>query len=101
MDLQGKTVVVVGLAQTGVALAKFCLARGARVTITDKNPRDKLEVQLAQLEGLHITYELGGHAESTFTNASLVVMSPGVPQLPEMHAARKAGVEVIAEIELA
>jgi len=101
MDLQGKTVVVVGLAQTGVALAKFCLARGARVTITDKNPREKLEPQLAQLEGLRITYELGGHAESTFTNASLVVMSPGVPQLPEMEAARKAGVEVIAEIELA
>src|SRR6185436_6077363 len=31
----------------------------------------------------------------------LVVMSPGVPTLPEMTAARAAGVEVIAEIELA
>ncbi len=28
-------------------------------------------------------------------------MSPGVPELPEMRAAREAGVEVIAEIELA
>ena len=26
MDLDGKTVVVVGLAQTGIAVAKFCAA---------------------------------------------------------------------------
>jgi UDP-N-acetylmuramoylalanine--D-glutamate ligase len=48
-----------------------------------------------------ITLELGGHKTSTFTSADLVVMSPGVPTLPEMTAARAAGVEVIAEIELA
>ena len=40
-------------------------------------------------------------AGRTFTTADLVVMSPGVPLLPEMIAARQAGVEVIAEIELA
>ena len=35
MDLDGKTIVVVGLAQTGVAVAKFCARRGARVVVTD------------------------------------------------------------------
>src|SRR6185436_7610291 len=41
------------------------------------------------------------HDEATFTASDLVVMSPGVPTLPAMVAARRAGVEVIAEIELA
>jgi UDP-N-acetylmuramoylalanine--D-glutamate ligase len=101
MDLQDKTVVVVGLALTGVAVAKFCVARGARVIVTDKNPADKLADQIELLEGVPVTWQLGGHDVSTFTSADCVVMSPGVPTLPEMVAARKAGVEVIAEIELA
>jgi UDP-N-acetylmuramoylalanine--D-glutamate ligase len=101
MQLEGKKVVVVGLALTGVAVAKFCVRRGARVTVTDGKPAGKLAEQMKLLDGVPVTWELGGHTESTFTTADLVVMSPGVPTLPEMVAARKAGVEVIAEIELA
>jgi UDP-N-acetylmuramoylalanine--D-glutamate ligase len=99
MTLAGKRVLVVGLAQTGIAVAKFCARRGARVTVTDGKAADKLPVE--QLRGVHVELQLGGHDERTFTSADLVVMSPGVPTLPEMIAARAAGVEVIAEIELA
>ncbi len=101
MNLTGKRVVVVGLAQTGVATARFCHRHGARVTVTDAKPADKLAEPLAQLAGLPLTFELGGHDVASFTGADLVVMSPGVPNLAEMAAARAAGVEVIAEIELA
>jgi len=99
MQLAGKKIVVVGLAQTGVSVAKFCAARGAHVVVTDGKPADKLPI--AQLDGVPVAFELGGMRESTFTSADLVVMSPGVPTLPEMTAARARGVEVIAEIELA
>jgi UDP-N-acetylmuramoylalanine--D-glutamate ligase len=101
MDLAGKKVVVVGLALTGVAVAKFCDKRGARVIVTDGKPADKLADQMKLLDGVDVEWQLGGHDLATFTSADLVVMSPGVPTLPEMIAARKAGVEVIAEIELA
>ncbi|NVB80240.1 MAG: UDP-N-acetylmuramoyl-L-alanine--D-glutamate ligase [Kofleriaceae bacterium] len=101
MNLEGKKVVVVGLALTGVAVAKFCVRRGARVVVTDGKPADKLAEQMKLLDGVPVTWELGGHSMETFTTADLVVMSPGVPTLPEMTAARAAGVEVIAEIELA
>jgi UDP-N-acetylmuramoylalanine--D-glutamate ligase len=101
MELQDKKIVVVGLALTGVAVAKFCAARGARVIVTDKNPADKLADQIKLLDGVPVTWQLGGHDVATFTSADCVVMSPGVPTLPEMIAARNAGVEVIAEIELA
>jgi len=101
MDLRGKTVVVVGLAQTGIAVAKFCHRRGARVVVTDGKPADQLGERMKQLDGVPVIWELGGMVERTFTTADLVVMSPGVPTLPEMTAAHAAGVEVIAEIELA
>ena len=39
-ELDGRTVVVVGLAQTGVAVARFCARRGARVIVTDGKPAD-------------------------------------------------------------
>ncbi|HEY5946067.1 MAG TPA: UDP-N-acetylmuramoyl-L-alanine--D-glutamate ligase [Kofleriaceae bacterium] len=101
MDLEGKQVVVVGLALTGVAVAKFCAKRGARVIVTDGKPADKLADQIKLLDGVPVTWQLGGHDLATFTSSDLIVMSPGVPTLAEMTAARNAGIEVIAEIELA
>lgn len=101
MDLDGKTVIVVGLAQTGIAVAKFCAKRGARVIITDGKPAEKLADQIAQLDGVPVRFSLGGHDLSTYLAAELIVMSPGVPSLPETRAAAAAGIPVIAEIELA
>ena len=100
-SLRGKRVVVVGLAQTGIAVARFCHRHGASVIVTDGKPAAQLGDRMAQLDGVPVQWQLGGHDLASFTGADLVVMSPGVPTLPEMVAARAAGVEVIAEIELA
>src|SRR5262245_6117776 len=55
-----------------------------------------------RLEALGVRMELGGHRRETFVSAGTIVVSPGVPwDLPELEAARAAGVPVIAEIELA
>ncbi|MBI4511859.1 MAG: UDP-N-acetylmuramoyl-L-alanine--D-glutamate ligase [Deltaproteobacteria bacterium] len=100
MNLLGKRILVVGLARSGIAAARFCAARGAKVTVTDAARAEKLAKAIAKLDGC-ATLEIGGHRPETFTNSDLIVMSPGVPELPETTAARQAGVEVIAEIELA
>ncbi len=100
MKLKDKRVLVVGLAQTGVAVAKFCAGRGAHVTVTDSGSAEKLAARVRALDGV-AALELGGHNLESFTGADLIVMSPGVPELAETRAARAAGVEVIAEIELA
>ncbi len=99
MDLDGKTVVVVGLAQTGIACAKFCAKRGARVTVVDVKTADQLAKQLAELGP--IKTELGPFHLTTFLAAELIVMSPGVPHGSETRAAMAAGIPVLAEIELA
>jgi UDP-N-acetylmuramoylalanine--D-glutamate ligase len=100
VKLDGKRVVVVGLAQTGIAVAKFCASRGASVLVTDSSSPERLAKRVEALGGV-AELELGGHDTASFTGADLIVMSPGVPELDETRAARAAGVEVIAEIELA
>lgn len=101
MELEGKSAVVVGMARSGVAAAEFLLRRGARVLATDRKPAAELPPEVNGLKEKGAKLALGGHNPATFTGADLVVVSPGVPwDLPELVAARRAGVEVMAELEL-
>ena len=101
MELAGKQVVVVGLARSGIAAAEFLLRRGARVVATDRRPAAELAKEAVMLQQGGARLELGAHSPRTFTTADLVVVSPGVPwDLPELAAARAAGVPVMAELEL-
>lgn len=102
MQLKDKKILVVGLAKTGVACARFLASKGAQVTITDMRSETALTSQLAELAGLAITLELERHDEVTFLKSDLIVASPGVPMdLPQLVLAQQAGVEIISEIELA
>ncbi|HET9599747.1 MAG TPA: UDP-N-acetylmuramoyl-L-alanine--D-glutamate ligase [Anaeromyxobacteraceae bacterium] len=101
LHLAGQRVLVVGLARSGVAAARVALARGARVTVTDRRAATELGAPVQEL-GSSVSFALGGHDPADFTGADLVVVSPGVPlALPEIQAARRQGVPVWAEVELA
>ena len=100
LDLNGKRVLVVGLGRSGIAAAQLCAARGARVTVTDKRDAGALGPALGGLPA-DVARELGGHRRETFTAAELIVLSPGVPEIPELAAARAAGVAITGEMELA
>jgi UDP-N-acetylmuramoylalanine--D-glutamate ligase len=97
--LRGKKVLVVGLARTGVATARFLASRRALVTVTDRKPASELAAAVAELNGC-ARLELGGHRRETFLAQDLIVLSPGVPEIPELAAARAQGVAVTGEIEL-
>lgn len=100
MQLQGRRVVVVGAGRSGRAAAALCLARGARVTLSDSRDAAAVRPTLGEL-ATRCTLELGGHRAETLRAAELVVVSPGVPPLPELDAAEASGVPVIGELELA
>ena len=98
-SVEGTRVTVAGAARSGLAAAELLARRGARVTLSDS--RAELP-EAAPLRSLGVTLELGGHTRDTFTNADLVVLSPGVPpEQDAVQAARDRGIPVIAEIELA
>ncbi len=91
---------VVGLARSGVAAARALHALGALVTVTDKKPLDRLSAQVTSL-GSGITIEAGGHPERIFIETDLIVLSPGVPDIAPVLQARRHGIKVISELELA
>jgi UDP-N-acetylmuramoylalanine--D-glutamate ligase len=95
-----RRVLVVGLGRSGQAAARLCALRGARVTVNDSRSAEALGETLGALPrgvGAH----LGGHPEALFLSQDLIVLSPGVPPLPALDAAARAGVEILGEIELA
>jgi len=98
-SVSGQRVVVVGAARSGLAAADLLVRRGALVTLTDVKPE---VAEASAIAARGIALELGGHQESTFTGADLIVVSPGVPlEQPVLEAARRAGVPVVGEVELA
>ncbi|MBI4168591.1 MAG: UDP-N-acetylmuramoyl-L-alanine--D-glutamate ligase [Acidobacteria bacterium] len=101
-DLAGARVVVVGAARSGVALARFLLSRRARVTISDARGAPALGEEVAALGREGAALDLGGHDERRFLEADLVAVSPGVPlDIRPLAAARRRGVRIVAEVELA
>lgn len=100
-DFKGKKVTVVGMARSGVAAARALHALGSRVTITDKKPFDQLTAQVNALGSGDISVEAGGHSDSVFIESDLIVLSPGVPKIPQIQAAQAHGVKLISELELA
>jgi len=100
--LAGARVVVVGAARSGLALTRFLLGTGARVTLTDARPATDLSPETAVLNAEGALLELGGHREETLLSADLVAVSPGVPlDIAPLVAARRRGVRVVAEVEAA
>jgi UDP-N-acetylmuramoylalanine--D-glutamate ligase len=101
-DPAGARVVVVGAARSGTALTRFLLARGASVVLTDRRPAEALGAGVAALGRSGAELRLGRHDEATFLRADLIAVSPGVPMnAPPLAAARRRGIRIVAEVELA
>lgn len=102
MKLAEKKIVVVGLGITGIAVARFLKRRGASVIVTDSAAERDLGPQAQKMRAMGIPMELGRHSPAVFESAELIVLSPGVSHTIEpVRQARKCGIPVMGEIELA
>ena len=103
--LRGIPVAVLGLARSGIALARFLADAGAAVTVYDVRPAAELEPAIAALGGRPVRLLLGPDVEpaAALAGAGLVATSPSVnPDYPtteprmraalgELVSARRAG----------
>ena len=99
----GRRVTVVGLGRFGggVGVTRWLCRHGAIVTVSDAAGADALGESVSQLNGLDVRLHLGGHLQSDFLNAELLVVNPAVPDdMPLLAAATKAGVSCTTEINL-
>ncbi|HEV2488438.1 MAG TPA: UDP-N-acetylmuramoyl-L-alanine--D-glutamate ligase [Candidatus Acidoferrales bacterium] len=102
VELEGKRVLVVGLARTGLVTSKFCAAYGARVTAADEKQESELAETAAALRAAGVSLEFGPFQQETFGNQDLIIVSPGVPaNIPVLQLARTRKIPVWSEIELA
>jgi len=102
MELKGKKVLIVGAARSGIAAAKFLVARGAVVAINDQKPVDKWSSEALALNELGVGLLPGEVPSWLLDQVELLVVSPGVPaNIIPIRYAERAGAEVIGEIELA
>lgn len=95
-------VAVLGLGRSGIAASRYLVAHGVRVYASDVADTEPLREAAATLRGLGADVEVGGHDVARVCGAAAVVVSPGVPpEAPPLEAARGAGVEIVAEVDLA
>jgi UDP-N-acetylmuramoylalanine--D-glutamate ligase len=104
-ELRGKRVTLVGLGVLGggVGVARYLARQGAHVTVTDMRDASALAGSMQELDGLPITFSLGGHDIHDFlpVGADMIVRNPGVPRDSQfLQAARKAGVPIEMEMSL-
>lgn len=110
-SLSQSHVLVLGLGETGVASALWCLRQGAKLRVADTRdePAGLTEIEAAATaQGkVDISYALGAASleASTLEGVDSLVLSPGLspnasPIREFLAQARAQGIEIIGEIEL-
>ena len=98
-DVQGKHIVVIGAARSGVAAAILLKHKGAGVFVSDFGAMS-ISAK-AKLIDAGIEYEENGHTTAA-EQGEFAVVSPGVPtEAPIVQYYLNSGKEVVSEIEVA
>ena len=102
MEVGGKKVLVIGAARSGIACARFLVARGATVALNDAKLFENWSAEAQALKNQGVGCLAGDVPGWLLDQIDLLVISPGVPTkaIPIRYAER-AGAEVIGEVELA
>lgn len=95
-----RRVLVVGLGKTGYSVARFLLAHGVQVAVTDTRPEPPELAHLQSL-GTEVTVRTGALDASLLPQSDWVVVSPGIATSGEFFdQARARGLPIIGDVEL-
>ncbi len=93
--------VVLGLARQGLAVTRWLVEQGARVTVSDAKSEAELQDSLAGVRELGVTLVLGGHPLSLLADCDVLCLSGGVPiDLPIVLEARQRGIPLTNDAQL-
>lgn len=101
MQLQGRDAVVVGIGVSNMALIRYLLQKGARVTACDRRTESDLGERAAELKALGVALSTGPDYLAPLAAHDLIFLTPGMPKhLPEIAQARARGAVVAGEAGL-
>ncbi|GAB4148020.1 MAG: UDP-N-acetylmuramoyl-L-alanine--D-glutamate ligase [Candidatus Promineifilaceae bacterium] len=99
--LTGKHLLILGLARQGMALARFAVSVGAKVTVSDLRLAEALQANLSELADYPIAYVLGEHPLSLLDGVDVLAVSGSVPaDAPIVQAATARGIAVTNDSQL-
>lgn len=103
MELKGKTVLVLGLGESGLAMAKWLAREGALVRVADsrqETPALATNAEMLRAVVPGVTVHFGAFTEAGFAGIDLIAISPGVPQEQLPASVRSSDIPLVSEIEL-
>ncbi len=101
VEFQERNVAVVGIGVSNMALIRYLLQRGARVTACDRRTEAELGERATELKGMGVTLSTGTDYLSPLAHHDLIFLTPGMPKhLPEIEAARTRGAVLAGEAGL-
>jgi UDP-N-acetylmuramoylalanine--D-glutamate ligase len=100
VNLAGREVLVLGLGDTGLSMARWLARQGADVRVADTRAvPPRLDELRRALPGTPV--ECGPFRWDAFAGVDVVAISPGIPlQEPNVQRSLAAGTELIGDIEL-
>lgn len=102
IELKNKKYLVLGLGESGYAAARKIKSLGAEVLVTDSSVEYEIMKRAAELEEEDIPRISWDYPAEMLNGIDVVIVSPGIPvDAPVVKAARRKGLSVISEIELA
>ena len=97
----GREVAVVGLGKSGVSATLLLRSRGIPVYASDSGSGPVYEGWAGTLRQAGAVVEIGGHDLGRIGRSAAVVVAPGVPpNVPALEAARAAGLDIHAEVDI-
>lgn len=100
MNLKGRKILVLGLGETGMSMARWLAKQGASVRAADSRDQPPHAAALAR-DFPQIAIDTGAFRASSFEGIETIAISPGVPVAERLvQAALARGVEVVGDIEL-
>ena len=100
MNLSGKHILVLGLGESGLAMAKWATRQGATVRVADSRVLPP-NVDALRAGAPNAELVAGPFVAATFADVDLIAISPGVPVAePQVQAALARGIPVVSEVEL-
>jgi UDP-N-acetylmuramoylalanine--D-glutamate ligase len=97
----GKEVAVVGLGKSGVSATLLLRSLHLPVYASDSGAGAAFDAWACTLREVNAVVELGGHDLERIARSVAVVVAPGVPpDVPALEAARQAGLDIHAEVDI-
>ncbi|MBO5340179.1 MAG: UDP-N-acetylmuramoyl-L-alanine--D-glutamate ligase [Oscillospiraceae bacterium] len=100
-SLRGRSIAVIGMGVSNMPLIRMLLRADLKVTVCDRQSREKAQEQVSELESLGAKLRLGEDYLEKLYKFDVIFRTPGIsPNTPQIREAVERGAALTSEMEL-